>query len=78
MEMLVYLILAAVVYGIVADDTDRGIERETRKRLADNPSTTGARTFSVSAVAHGGGSPPARRRAVGVIPSASEDSSPSR
>lgn len=32
MEMLLYLILAAVLYGILADRTDQAVEREMRKR----------------------------------------------
>lgn len=32
MHMLVYLILAVVIYGVLADRTDRAVEREMRKR----------------------------------------------
>jgi len=35
MEMLFYLILGAVLYGFLADHTDRAIEREMRKRRSD-------------------------------------------
>lgn len=51
MEMLVYVILAAVVYGIVAEYSDRAVEREMRKRLADDPSTAGEHTSSMPASA---------------------------
>jgi hypothetical protein len=34
MEMLVYLLLAAVLYGILADRIDRAVEREIHKRRA--------------------------------------------
>ena len=37
MEMLAYIVLAAVLYGLVADRIDRAIERETRKRRKDPP-----------------------------------------
>ena len=36
MQMLVYLILAVVIYGVLADRTDRAIEREMRKRQPDS------------------------------------------
>jgi len=32
MEMLFYLLLGVVLYGLLADRTDRAIEREMRKR----------------------------------------------
>ena len=32
METLFYLVLAAVLYGILADRTDRAVDREMRKR----------------------------------------------
>jgi len=32
MEMLFYLLLAAVLYGLLADRTDRAVEREMNKR----------------------------------------------
>ena len=32
MEMLLYLALGAVLYGILADRTDRAVDREMRKR----------------------------------------------
>ena len=32
MEMLFYLLLAVVLYGLMADRTDQAIEREMRKR----------------------------------------------
>ena len=35
MQMFFYLILAAVVYGILADRTDRALEREMRARRPD-------------------------------------------
>jgi hypothetical protein len=37
MQMLLYLPLAAVLYGILADRTDRAVEREMRKRRGDGP-----------------------------------------
>src|SRR5262245_47240088 len=36
MHMLVYLILAAIVYGVLADRTDRAVDREMQKRRADS------------------------------------------
>jgi hypothetical protein len=36
MHMLVYLILAAVVYGVLAEHTDRAVEREMRRRQPDS------------------------------------------
>jgi len=36
-QMLLYLPLAAVLYGILADRTDRAVEREMRKRRGDGP-----------------------------------------
>jgi hypothetical protein len=35
MHLFIYLILAAVIYGLLADQTDRAIEREMRKRRPD-------------------------------------------
>ena len=32
METLIYIVFAAVLYGILADRTERAIEREMRKR----------------------------------------------
>lgn len=47
MLMLVYLILAAVIYGVLADRTDRAIEREMRKRQPDNGDLRLVEEFSV-------------------------------
>ena len=37
MQMLLYLPLAAVLYGILAERTDRAVEREMRRRRGDGP-----------------------------------------
>ena len=37
MHMLLYLPLAAVLYGILAERTDRVVEREMRRRRGDGP-----------------------------------------
>jgi hypothetical protein len=37
MQMLLYLPLAAVLYGILAERSDRAVEREMRKRRGDSP-----------------------------------------
>ena len=37
MQMLLYLPLAAVIYGFLAERTDRAVEREMRKRRGDGP-----------------------------------------
>ena len=37
MQMLLYLPLAVVLYGILAERTDRAVEREMRKRRGDGP-----------------------------------------
>src|SRR6185503_10432842 len=37
MEMLAYIVLAAVLYGLLADRIDRAIERETRSRRKGPP-----------------------------------------
>lgn len=36
MQMLVYVVLAVVIYALLADRTDRAIEREMMKRRATN------------------------------------------
>ena len=35
MQMFAYLILAAIVYAVLADRTDRAVEREMKKRRAE-------------------------------------------
>jgi hypothetical protein len=35
MDMLIYLVLAVVIYSVLADRTDRAIEREMQSRRAD-------------------------------------------
>jgi hypothetical protein len=35
METLFYVVLAIVIYGVLADRTDRAVEREMRKRQPD-------------------------------------------
>ena len=37
MQMLLYLPLAAVLYGILAERSDRAVEREMRRRRGDGP-----------------------------------------
>ena len=37
MQMLLYLPLAAVIYGFLAERTDRAVEREMRRRRGDGP-----------------------------------------
>ena len=37
MEMLAYIALAVVLYGLLADRTDRAIEREMRNRRTGTP-----------------------------------------
>ena len=36
MQMLVYVILAVIIYALLADRTDRAIEREMKKRRHDS------------------------------------------
>jgi hypothetical protein len=47
MLMPVYLILAAVIYGVLADRTDRAIEREMRKRQPHSSDLRLVEEFSV-------------------------------
>ena len=35
METLLYVALAIVIYAVLADQTDRAVEREMRKRKSD-------------------------------------------
>ena len=37
MEMLLYLALAAVLYGLLAERTDRAVEREMQRRRKQGP-----------------------------------------
>ena len=37
MQMFIYLILAAVIYGILAERLDRAAEREIRRRRSNRP-----------------------------------------
>ena len=36
MAMFAYIVLAVVLYGLLADRTDRALEREMRKRRAES------------------------------------------
>jgi len=47
MHVFLYLILAAIIYGLLADRIDRAADRELRKRRADSSSVGLVEDFDV-------------------------------
>ena len=40
MQMFVYIVLASVIYAVLAQRTDEAVDREMKKRRADNTDLT--------------------------------------
>ena len=47
MQMFVYVILAAVIYAVLADRTDKAVDREMKKRRGEASSLTLVEDFDV-------------------------------
>jgi hypothetical protein len=47
MQLFVYIVLAAIIYAVLADRTDKAVDREMKKRRAEASSLTLVEDFDV-------------------------------